>query len=53
MKRKSLNEHGLGALADSTQISNAKTTLSTLAELTEEVFSEAGFSEMPLGYYRG
>lgn len=26
---------------------------SALDELMEEVFSEAGFQEMPLGYYRG
>lgn len=26
---------------------------SALEELMEEVFSEAGFAEMPLGYYRG
>ena len=76
---KQLNEYGLGALADASELTKVKTALaafvehlkesaaaegedpgdiqdtvhSALDELMEEVFSEAGFSAMPRGYYRG
>lgn len=77
---KQLNEYGLGALADASELTKVKSALATfvehlkesavaagstdpgdiqdtvhsaLDELMEEVFSEAGFEAMPLGYYRG